>query len=104
MTDDNKLESIIFGLKETIAEKDKEIERLTDTLNQYISGELVNEDVFAEQVKDIQQAVKDTAKEIYTMVRGYKYRLIRSQERAGWDRAIDIACKEIKERYGVEVE
>ena len=28
--DENKLESIIFGLKATIAEKDKEIERLTE--------------------------------------------------------------------------
>lgn len=33
--DEKKVESIIFGLKETIAEKDKEIERLTEE-NEYL--------------------------------------------------------------------
>lgn len=42
----------------------EENEFLKDVLAQYMNGELVNEDVFTQQVKDLQQAVKYTARKI----------------------------------------
>ena len=82
--------------------QEAEIERLTDTLNQYMIGELVNEDVFVQQVKDIQQAVKDTAREIFGTVKDLYIEDTGEEFEYTWfgTEIMQFA----KEKYGVEVE
>lgn len=104
MTDNNTLENIIFGLKQTIAEKNEiiekqvkiyeklensygelvqenadqkaEIERLTDTLNQYINGELINADTMGKiislekQVDELKSENTELYKEHTTLIAG----------------------------------
>lgn len=61
-------EKYVIEASDTKAENirlQNQVDELTGTINQYISGELVSEDVFFQQVKDIQQAIKYKAKEIF---------------------------------------
>lgn len=93
---------LIKNLYDLIRRQKAEIERLTDTLNQYMSGELVNEDIFVQQVKDIQQAEKDTAKEIFEAIFNDCWAI---KDENGQRIFVESIIRHIaKERYGVEVE
>ena len=46
----------------------EENEWLKDVLKQYMDGELINEDVFCQQVKELQEVRKYTMKEILTEI------------------------------------
>ena len=67
-----------------------------------MSGELVNEDIFVQQVKDIQQAEKDTAKEIFEAIFNDCWAI---KDENGQRIFVESIIRHIaKERYGVEVE
>ena len=116
---------LMFDQAKTIENQKAEIERLTDTLNQYINGELINVETMgkiislekqvdelkvkleiAEGTKDRltifdriaihDKAVKDTAKEICDLILEH------------WEKKQFVECDwlrvAISERYGVEVE
>jgi hypothetical protein len=46
----------------------EENEWLKDMLRQYINGEIVNEDIFAQQVEDMKQLRKYTAEQYHAMM------------------------------------
>lgn len=84
----------------------EENEWLTEILRQYMNGELINEDVFCQQVKDIQEVRKHTAKEILQ-----ELLLVESVEQ--WqenEQLVQFGNKivdkilELAKRFGIEVE
>ena len=140
--EDNKIESIIFGYKETIKEKDAEIERLTeeanidtithidictenfslrkqnaelkkqvDELKKRESSiiEYVENNVRNSCPKCKEQAVNDTAREIFTeLLKGENVREEAVRDYYGEEYILSVVTvdkiKELAERYGVEVE
>lgn len=101
---DRDVLDLIHRLKKENCEQKAKIERLADTLNQYISGELVNEDVFSQQVKDIQQTVKYTAKEICGEIEESDILIVGTQEYGEIEVVSIERLNEIFRSKGVEVE
>jgi hypothetical protein len=80
----------------------EEYERYKDLLTQYMNGEIVNEDIFIQQVEDIKQARKETAEKFALKVADYFVehcggRLSISLTLQEWYKMIDEICKEITE-------
>lgn len=49
-------------------EEYEECEKCKDLLKQYVDGELINEDIFVQQVEDLKQARKETAEKYHAKV------------------------------------
>ena len=97
--EENKLESIIFGLKETIKEQKAEIERLKG----FIDFKTAN--IMCDKCKE--QAVKDTARAIAKELLCTVLNLTPYMDMPSVVFALDkcrLKVKELAERYGLEVE
>ena len=82
----------------------EENEWLKDMLRQYMNGELINEDVFCNQVKDIQEAVKYTVKKIYDEIGNSDILVVETQEYGEIEVVPIERLKEIVKSKGLEVE
>jgi len=82
----------------------EENELLKDMLRQYMNGEIVNENVFAQQVEEIKQVRKYTAKEIYGEIDDSDILVVETQEYGEIEVVSMERLKEIIKSKGVEVE
>lgn len=107
--DEKKVESIIFGLKETIAEQKAEIERLTEELDKAYEIERAN---IQAEIADAgtschwceRQTVKDTLEEIYKEIGKGDILIVQTQEYGEIEVVPIERLKEIIKKKGVEVE
>lgn len=109
LTEENgQLKGYNDGLEYEVEQRQKQVDELTDKLGKVLSGIKADEVLTA---RGVEQAVKDTAKEILTnAIEGFVFSFTAYNEdyRNGYDEAIDDYDNKleefIKERYGVEVE
>lgn len=100
--DDKKTITITIEEYNLLLENQKQVDELNDLKFTKEHCDLYKENKWLKEC--LQQAVKDTAKEIIKILRDVRQRYVKSQWREGWDRAIDVACEEIAKSKGVEVE
>ena len=81
-----------------------ENEWLKDILSQYMNGEIVNENIFSQQVEDMREVIKYTAKEILDEIDDNDILVIETQEYGEIEVVPMERLKEIIKSKGVEVE